>query len=722
MYSKFKSNLMAVAIISSLAGSIGNAYATDAYNSATNDQGKKAKTLQKIQVSANANHEHVVSAGALGSQSDLNTPFSVTTITAAQLDESQAYTLSQAFAEDASVSRSGSDYNGWSSRMIVRGLPLSFTDSTKLDGIPFALFGVNLPLSAMENVQLLKGSTAFMYGFGSPGGIIDYTMKKAPESGQVGSVEAGYRSNNIFYENFDYGTRFGADDRYGIRVNVSNMDGKSYGDTSVNNKSLAVAFDARLTDNLKWSVNALFEDSVLRGQSVYLYPASSYESKWLPSTISNATAMGSPNSFNKNKMFFIDSALNWQVSDNWATTLTAAHSSNHFQLGQEYDYVTDSAGDYEDTTFDGVDLWTFNFFQAMVNGHVETGNLTQDLIFGASYEDEYEKLGLRNFNDQYSTILTGNLFDLVRASWSPRGGNDNFVPYSDTTQQALFASDTLSLGEQWKAIVGFRYTNFDEKTWDTTTHSTATSYRKYPVTPTLALIYKPSSGQTLYASYVQALEAGSSVGSQYANYGTTLPPIESKQYEVGYKWKNNVVDTSIAAFRLERGAEYVDSSTNEYVSNGQSLYQGVDASADWQVTPTFDAGVSAVYLPDAEYKRTSVSWMVNQRVEATSRVSGSLFATYNFASAPGLSAHANVRYTGTTRVYNFSSTELAVSAKAYTLVDANVSYRTTLAGKNVTYRAGINNIFNRNYWVGGEDSFWLGAPREFMLSAKLDLF
>ncbi|MFV7791632.1 TonB-dependent receptor domain-containing protein, partial [Aliarcobacter lanthieri] len=62
------------------------------------------------------------------------------------------------------------------------------------------------------------------------------------------------------------------------------------------------------------------------------------------------------------------------------------------------------------------------------------------------------------------------------------------------------------------------------------------SSKKYDVsklTPTLSLIYKPLENLTTYATYIESLEQGTIVGSNYANENEILDPYKSKQYEVG---------------------------------------------------------------------------------------------------------------------------------------------------------------------------------------------
>ena len=57
-----------------------------------------------------------------------------------------------------------------------------------------------------------------------------------------------------------------------------------------------------------------------------------------------------------------------------------------------------------------------------------------------------------------------------------------------------------------------------------------------------------------------------------------------------------------------------------------------------------------------------------------------------------------------------------------TKVDVGTRYRTKIDGKPTTFRAGVQNVFNRDYWSGVASYSTLsqGAPRTLQLSATVD--
>ena len=76
-------------------------------------------------------------SGALGQRSVLDTPFSNTVVTAADLRDRQARKLGDVFALDAAVTDNSAAYGVWGSYLTVRGLPVDWQNGYRIDGNPF---------------------------------------------------------------------------------------------------------------------------------------------------------------------------------------------------------------------------------------------------------------------------------------------------------------------------------------------------------------------------------------------------------------------------------------------------------------------------------------------------------------------------------------------------------------------------------------------------------
>lgn len=687
---------------------------------------QKVTLLDGIEVTAEAPVEEV-SSGVLGKRSELDTPFSISTVTSEEIEAYQAKSLVDVFARDASVSRSaGSDYNGWASRLIVRGLPIDFYDAIKINSMPASfLFGVNLPLEVMEQVQLLKGASGFMYGFSAPGGIVNYVTKK-PTDDTRASFDVGYRSDQVYSEHADLGGRFGADQRFGYRFNVSHDEGDTYTNSSINRTAGALSLDARLTPDLTWTADLLYQhNKVKRPPPYYTINTSTYTSDKLPAAISGDNNAASDQSSNETWFQYASTGLAWQISPDWKFDFNLSKAKNEFRLSQEYFYLVNEQGDYRDATFDGFDVYSSEYAQAMLEGKFRTGPIDHQIVTGLSWQRLIAEHGYTNYIPGTVYRESSNIYSPVPIVWDPYDGNPSTYKVSDTRQKAVFLSDTLTFSPQWSLLAGLRYTDYHQvyaASYTLTSSGdldiTNATYSKSVVTPTVALMYKPVPDATVYASYVESLEQGTTVGSTYANYGETLDPQMSEQYELGFKWERPAWGASAALFRIDRGAGYANSD-NYYVQDGLQRYDGLELAGDLRPTPDLTLGATAVYL-DASYKKTANAWLIDRRVEGTARFMATLQASYEVPSVPGLSVHADGKYWGPTAVYNISAARVTVMAAGYAVFNAGANYRTQIGGHPVTFRGELQNLFNREYWQGGYYNFSLGAPRALSLNVQFD--
>lgn len=59
----------------------------------------------------------------------------------------------------------------------IRGFPIDWTNTMRRDGMPVAPY-YDLPLENTERIDVLKGPSGFLYGVNSPGGTVNYVMKR----------------------------------------------------------------------------------------------------------------------------------------------------------------------------------------------------------------------------------------------------------------------------------------------------------------------------------------------------------------------------------------------------------------------------------------------------------------------------------------------------------------------------------------------------------------
>jgi len=643
--------------------------------------------------------------GALGTRSVLDTPLSVTTVSRDDLADRGVTALGDVFARDAAVTSQGNSNTIYSSNISVRGIPLDATNGYKINGLPIYNFGVELPVAFFDRIDLLKGSSGFMYGFGAPGGIVNY-VTAAPTADSRIAFDAGYRSSRIWSAHLDLGGPI-AGEGLGYRLNVIGEDGKAPNGAQVNNKAAALSLRSEFAPGLTWTFDGIYQKRKT-ADAIQGIATSTLAGIKLPDAPSGRDRLPvTDGSFFNTEYYLVATGLRWQVAPDWTISADLSTSRNERRFSFDFAYLTNNAGDYTNFVNDSQSRNRFDQGRLIAEGSFRTGSLSHSLVVGASIQ-RYVAQG--NVNQVFRATGAGNLFTGAPVPYSSTMVIDMYRS-ADITQRALFASDTVTILPGLSLLAGIRWTDYEQHGYGVTRLRTST-YRKKPVTPTVALLYKPSPTTTLYVSYVESLEQGAIVSSIYTNRDALLAPLRSKQYEAGFKIDEPLWSGSAAIFSVERGAGYANAA-NEYVQDGYALYQGVDLSGRIRPSQNLSFGGSLLWL-DAEYKKASAA-IEGNRVEGTPRFQASGDVTYQFAALPGLGISADVRHNGEGTV----NSAVRIKTDAYTLFGLGLKYDTSIAGQSATLRANLTNLTNKRYWYYIQPNFITpGEARTLSLSAQ----
>ncbi|MHC1479078.1 TonB-dependent siderophore receptor [Frateuria aurantia] len=669
----------------------------------------------KVQVSRAAEAHY----GALGARSRLDIPFSVESVGSDSIEARQVHALGQLFSDDSSVASKGNTYTQGSYALNIRGLPVDFTNNYKINGQPFQMYGVEMPFEDLEEVQLLKGAGGFLYGMGAPGGIINFVTKK-PTDYPLASIDIGYASPGLWSEHLDLGNTVGSHQQFGYRLNLSHEDGTTYTGAHLQRRAAAFSGSYQVTPDLLLTVDYLTQQRNIQGGvptfNTSLYPVTSS----LPTPRSGDSPFSEFSSaYYKSNIQVATASAQYRLSDRWHVRVDAGRTVKKIDSVYETLYLTSRAGGYSDrlNPFYAPTL-TYRNVQAIVEGEVDTGPVTHHLVFGLSQQSLDRRLNTDSALSLYDDSTLGNLYAPPPVpTLSTSVARNNFYTISRFNTRSAFASDTLDFGSHWSVLLGARYLDYEDRTY-ATSGTLSADYKKQPITPTAAVLFKPSRDTTVYASFVQALEDGGTVGATYANANEALAPIKSRQYEVGFKMDKSRWQLSGAVFEVDRGAGYADYSSNPlgiYSNSGQSRYRGAELSGRFRVIQGLVLGASSTYL-NAVYVRAAASVQGHQ-VESVPRWSSSGYVEWQPQAWRQLSFRAEVTYTGQEQANSANSW----TVPDFTLVNLGATYRTALGRHELTLRAGINNLANRRYWYStASNALMLGAPRLATVNARFD--
>jgi iron complex outermembrane receptor protein len=684
---------------------------------------------------------------ALGSRTILETPFSVAEISAEKIKTLQAAEIAGAFRYDSSAKISNSG-TASGNTFVVRGLLLDRTNGYKLDGLPFPYWFQDFPLAGFESVNLLKGVGGFLYGFAAPGGILDFESKEPTDTWKY-SADVSVRSSDIFEEHIDAGGPISQSGNTKIRVNLQQESGYLYNNAYNEELSASLALTGSLTPDITWSLNGFYLNTVQLSQVNGIALVSAEGAITNLPTVNGKLDLGGQGPKKNNSNPIITPSVNWQISPDWKLTASYRYSNLKELFPGNFAEILNNSGKYVELAYNINRYFEYNFGQLQLEGHVTTGPFKHDIVAGASVNNIIFDL----FNPPAQFVGYGNLYSYApppSVLASPNGANYDRQPvdfkrYQEVWQNSAFLSDTISYGPL-SLLLGARYNDYQERdlgavyepqVYDPAytvavynqalTEKTVASYNLHPITPSYALIYDVAPQTKLYASYAEALQAGVQAPSTgVSNTNAFLPPLTSRQWEVGAKTAYGLVDGTVALFRIDEpvglyGQPLPGQTLPYYELGGNSRYQGVEVNASFRpddyltISPSFSY-LDATYLSGTTPLRGRLVSVAGEIIPGTSRLQGSVFVEYRLPPLPQLRVNGGVRYIGDG--YG-DSLELLKFSDA-TLFDVGASYETPVYGRTVRVRGAIQNITGKNYWVFTQGQISAGAPRTFSLNAEVD--
>lgn len=661
-------------------------------HSALAEEAKEAEapnTVSGLVVTAQAGDslQEVTESGALGARSVLDTPYSITVVTAEDIEKRQATSIGQVFMNDPAVysSAPAATTNWWGTQ--IRGLGVR---NYYIDNAPLVLYwGGDFPLEGVETVQALKGLTGFMYGFGAPGGVIAYTSKR-PTDTPLLTTELGWRNESVVQGHLDAGGRF--EGGLGYRLNVAGEYGDAYNGTGVERLMGALAVDYDITPDLQWRANVTSETSNTKHEPLQIY-WSRYQGLRPPPVTYDWDNLRVDNSYYKADTLALSTGLNWRISENWTADLAYAYARKKHRSNKMFAYLLNEAGDYEGYAYNFAEIDESSFVQLTVDGEFQTGPVRHGVVVGAAYQNMAADFGAATY---WNNDFDGNIFQpqTFRVTRPIDYSTDGFP--SEERQTSWFLSDTLYLGDHWQAILGLRQTRYELVDLDGDP-AVDSGYETTATTPTVAVIYKPAAYASIYGSYAESLEGGSRVGERYANAGEMFGATVSKQYEAGVKYEHERVSLTAAAFRIERAAA-IEETVGDLLylrQDGLTQYDGLEFSGAYQLTSELRLGGGALLL-DPKLKDVSAGQENLEGNIPSGAPRRQYLANVEYAPSAieGLSLHGSVRYFGDVPTSDANTLFLP----SRTIVNVGFQYDTRIGGEQVTFTGNVYNLLNEKYW------------------------
>src|SRR5690606_17497494 len=106
-------------------------------------------------------------------------------------------------------------------------------------------------------------------------------------------------------------------------------------------------------------------------------------------------------------------------------------------------------------------------------------------------------------------------------------------------------------------------------------------YNESAITPVVGLVVKPTRNLSLYANYIEGLSQGASASPPEVTSAASLPPMNTKQVEVGAKYDWGNFATTVSLYQIKRPSATIFN--NSLQENGMQVNRGLEINAFGEV-------------------------------------------------------------------------------------------------------------------------------------------
>jgi len=666
--------------------------------------------------------------GVLGNADTMDVPFTMTSYTSQLVEDQQAESVGDVLLNDSSV-RQSFGFGNTSQVFVIRGLPLN-TDDISYNGLYGVLPRQVISTDALERVEVFKGPNAFINGVtptGSGiGGGVNLQPKRAEDT-PICRFTTDITTDGRIGEHLDLGQRFGEDNRFGARVNVSQREGETgVDDESQRSKLFSLGLDYR-GDNFRISGDFAYQkdnnnqspNSVLIGAGVTHIPRApdagkNYAPEWSNEQTEDTFGM---------------MRGEYDLNDSWTAYLAggAKHTREYGAYGSPTltnNFGADSIGssviphEENNTTV-----------MAGINGKLQTGPVSHKINVGLA-GIWAEQLNAYDFGSSY----TSDIYNPPSVKVQPPGGaftggklDDPGVTGKTRTRSAAI-SDTLGflddkvlltggLRQQSLLVEGYSYqgsTVFGTPN-PASDGTRNTLYNESITTPVYGLVIKPWRYVSFYANRIEGLAEGPTAPSDASNRGQVFAPARSKQIEAGVKVDMNTYGATLGVYRIDQPADgYVLNGT--FVRSGQQRNRGVELNVFGQPIAGLRL-LAGITLINTELSGTENGTNDGNRAIGVPTFQFNASADWDVPGIEGAALNARMLRTGG----EYVDAANTLSIPAWNRFDMGARYKFNVEQKDVTLRVNVENVANENYWASANGGYLSqGEPRTVKFSGTVD--
>jgi catecholate siderophore receptor len=441
----------------------------------------------------------------------------------------------------------------------------------------------------LEQVEILRGPNALLFGRGGTGGIINRVTKKAVLNDAFGSFDMGTDTFGAFDFAVDYNVQTSKNSALRINFHSDTLENhRDYydGDRYGFNPTLRVQISPQTTLDLSYE-HADHERFIDRGvPTLNGEPVEAFEEIVFGDTDTNLTTL---------RADIYRANVSHEFSDTQKGNLVVQYSDfakmykNYYASGYSGG-DTFTADGYKDPT-----ERTNLIISGNIVNEFQTGSAKHTLLVGA------EIIDTENENYRYNTFFItteddNEVFNISRPinfgvnAAGVRTYNDFTADLKSSTESdievtSFYIQDQIDVSDNFKIMLGGRFDTFDITVRDIK-NGTSESREDEEVSPRAGLIFKPQENLSLYVSYSESFLPRS--GEQFKSLSSSsarLDPDVFESTEIGVKWdiRENLSFT-VSYFDSEQTQAVRDSDTGENSEIVGLQVDGIELELKGQVT------------------------------------------------------------------------------------------------------------------------------------------
>lgn len=574
----------------------------------------------------------------------------------------------------------------------------------------------------LEQVEILRGPNALLFGRGGTGGILNRVTKK----GVIGETFTGVRASIDTFGAYDIWAdlNLATSANSALRINAAyehldNHRDQYHGEQFSINPTFRVELGSRTTIDLSYEY--LNHDRFIdRGVPT--------DDNGDPVRFLQNVTFGDPdNNFATFEAHVLRGAVQHSFSDSLKANFSALYGdydkvySNFFPVGYNPATNVVAIDGYIDTNQRQNLILSGNLI-----GEFDTGGIGHTVIVGGEYIDT------ANNNDRFNAVFDTavaagrrpdvEFFSAVRP-FPLRGGigtladgrttRVGFTSLNDDTEADLtvfsaYIQDEVKIAEWLRLVLGARFDSFEITVLDNRT-GTVRTRKDEEITPRLGLIVKPMENLSLYTSYSETFLPRS--GDQFADINPpadALDPDTFSNLEAGVKWDIRPgLALTAAVFEIEQSSPQVADSNPATLDVIDSKIRGIEAALQGQITDGWFLSAGYSYLDGEQQSRTGPTGRrLRELPEHKFAIWNNFKATEQLGFGLGLTAQDD----------SFADNANTARLPAYARVDMAVFYDVS---DNLRVQVNVENLFDELYFpfAHSADELSVGAP----LNARLTI-